>query len=415
MRIVHFADVHIGVESYGKVDPQTGLSSRLGDFLRSLDEVVDYAVESRADLALFCGDAYKSRDPSQTHQREFARRIARLSAAGVPVFLVEGNHDIPNVVGRASALDIFRTLPAPNVHIASQLDAYTVPTPSGPLAIVAVPWVRRGTFLSREDTRGMNPDEVNEAIQQRLSDAIAAIAAGLDPSVPAILAGHVTVSGARTSSEQSMMLGRDHVLLLSNVALPRFEYVALGHVHRHQVLGREPHVVYAGALERVDFGEEDDTKGFCVIDLDPSKPQGGRMTGFEFRPVNARAMVTIEVEVKPDDADPTATVVGAIGRHNVQGAIVRVRVRLPGQMEGRLHDAEVRKALERAHYVAAISKEITDAPRVRLGGAYTQGLSPRDALQAYLGTRDITPERAALLTERAQELFDAVSDDDRGG
>ncbi|MDA1188553.1 MAG: exonuclease SbcCD subunit D [Chloroflexi bacterium] len=414
MRIVHFADVHIGVESYGKTDPQTGLSSRLADFLSSFDEVVDYAIESRADLALFCGDAYKSRDPSQTHQREFARRIAKLSAANVPVFLVEGNHDIPNVTGRATSLDIFRTLSVPNVHIGSILRTYTIDTPSGPLQIVAVPWVRRGTFLSREDTRGMNPDQVTDMIQQRLSDAVAGCAQNLDPSIPAVFAGHVTVSGSKTSSEQSMMLGRDHVLLHSSVALPAFDYVALGHVHRHQILGKAPHVVYAGALERVDFGEEKDTKGFCVIELDPSKMQGTRMTDFEFTPVNARNMVTIDAEIKPNDPDPTATAVAAIGKHDIDGAIVRVRVKLPGQLENQLQDSELRKALEPAHYIASISKEILDAPRVRLGDTHSEGLNPKDALTAYLKTRDITEERAELLMNKAQELFDTVSTEETG-
>ena len=108
MRIVHFADVHIGVENYSKIDPGTGLSTRLIDFLDTFDEVVDYAMGNGADLVLFCGDAYKSRDPSQTHQREFAKRVARLSAAGIPVFLVVGNHDSPNVFGRATALGDIR-------------------------------------------------------------------------------------------------------------------------------------------------------------------------------------------------------------------------------------------------------------------------------------------------------------------
>ena len=104
MRILHFSDVHIGVESYGSIDPSTGLSARLADFLSTFDEVVDFALNNSVDLALFAGDAYKSRDPSQTHQREFARRIARLSREGVPVFLLVGNHDIPHIASRATAL-----------------------------------------------------------------------------------------------------------------------------------------------------------------------------------------------------------------------------------------------------------------------------------------------------------------------
>ena len=83
MKILHLADLHLGVESYGRIDPATGLSTRLLDFLSALDQVVDYALKNKVDLVLFCGDAYKSRDPSQTQQREFAKRIKRLSESGM--------------------------------------------------------------------------------------------------------------------------------------------------------------------------------------------------------------------------------------------------------------------------------------------------------------------------------------------
>ncbi len=79
MKIIHFADLHLGVETYGHTDPETGLSTRLLDFLKALDYLVDYALENSVDLVLFCGDAYKNREPGQTQQREFARRIRRLS------------------------------------------------------------------------------------------------------------------------------------------------------------------------------------------------------------------------------------------------------------------------------------------------------------------------------------------------
>ena len=123
MKILHFSDVHIGVENYSVVDPGTGLSTRLQDFLGTFDEVVQSALDAPADLVLFSGDAYKSRDPSQTHQREFAKRIAALTGAGIPVFLLIGNHDLPAAASRATALDIFPTLNVP---------ASTSPTASPP-------------------------------------------------------------------------------------------------------------------------------------------------------------------------------------------------------------------------------------------------------------------------------------------
>ena len=406
MRILHFSDVHIGVESYGQTDPETGLSTRLLDFLSTLDEVVDYALETRVDLLLFCGDAYKSRDPNQTHQREFAKRIARLSAEGIPSFLVVGNHDMPHITSRATALEIFRTLEVPNVHSADSAGTYRVETADGPVQIVALPWIRRSSFLTREDTRGMTPEEVNEAIQRALAGLVRALAEAVDPEVPALFAGHVTVGEAKTSSEVSMMLGRDHVLLKSNVGLPQFDYVALGHIHRHQVLGRDPHVVYSGSLERIDFGEENDEKGFCVVDLDPEQPRGLRLRGFEFRPVAARAFLTISVEIDSGDADPTGKVIKAIQRHHFGGAIVRVEITVPGELEGHLRDAEIRNALDSAHYVASISRLVIEETRTRLGGTYTKALEPREALKRYLESRNVPEDRADVLMKEAENLME---------
>ena len=87
------------------------------DFLDAFDHLIDYAIHERADAVIFAGDAYKAREPTQTHQREFARRIRRLGAAGIQTFLLVGNHDLPNAEGRAHALEIYRTLDVPNVAV----------------------------------------------------------------------------------------------------------------------------------------------------------------------------------------------------------------------------------------------------------------------------------------------------------
>ena len=406
MRILHFSDVHIGVENYGRVDPQTGLSTRLGDFLDTYDEVVSYALDNRVDLVLFCGDAYKSRDPGQTHQREFARRIARLVAQGIPVFLLVGNHDTPHVIGRATALEIFQTLNVPSISIGDTPKTYRIETNDGAVQIVAVPWVRRSAFLAADETRGLTPDQINHAIQERLTRIIRTQAANLDTDVPAVLAGHVSVGEAKTSSEQSMMLGRDHVLLKSSVALPQLDYVALGHIHRHQVLSENPLVVYSGSLQRIDFGEERDEKGFCVVDLDPGGAPGSRVRDFQFTKVKARDFVTIAVKLHAGEPDPTAVVVEAISKQHIQGAVVRVQVTLPSQLEGLLRESDIRTALDGAHFVASISREVVDRPQARLGQAYSKGIGPREALKLYLESRNIPKDRAEVLTRHAEKLME---------
>ena len=298
MRILHFSDVHVGVENYGRpateadvealpasfapgVDRRLylGLSTRLLDFLAAFDELVAFAVRERVDLVLFSGDAYKSRDPSQTHQREFARRVASLASHGIPVFLLVGNHDLPHARSSATALEIFPTLTVPYVTVAEQLETHRIETRSGPLQVVALPWPRWRNLLSRDQHRGKSVAELKAHVEAEITRRLLHEVERLDPAVPAVLSAHVTVLGATTGSERSMALGRDHVLQYGNVALPALDYVALGHVHKHQALGEWPPVVYSGSLQTVDFGEEKEDKGFCLVEIDPPCRRGGALGG----------------------------------------------------------------------------------------------------------------------------------------
>src|SRR5512138_2229477 len=117
MKLLHFADAHIDMANYGRHDPQTGLPLRVMDFLKSLDAIVETAIAEKVDLVLFAGDAYKDRNPAPTFQREWGRRIMRLSKAGIPTLLLVGNHDLSPALGRAHALDPFSTLDVPHVHV----------------------------------------------------------------------------------------------------------------------------------------------------------------------------------------------------------------------------------------------------------------------------------------------------------
>ena len=407
MRILHFSDLHIGVENYGRTDPKTGLSTRLGDFLDSLEQVVEFALNEGVDLVLLAGDAYKGRDPTQTHQREFAKRLNRLSKAGIPTFLLVGNHDLPAASSRATAVDIFPTLEVANIHVGNSLKTYDVRTPSGPLQVLAVPWPKRSAILSREDSRGMSIEQVRQTLEERLTDGIEVAASQLDPTIPAILTGHVTVNGATVGTERSMMLGQDHVLLVSALVRPQVEYVALGHIHKHQILRPDPPmVVYSGSLQRVDFSEEGDEKGFCVIDLDPAAPQGQRMTKFEFHKLDARSFVTVDVTLEPQDVDPTATVVRAIARKEIAGAVVRVRISLAAESDAHLKETEIRAALEPAHFIASISRELAGTRRTRISPSEGEDLQPMQALGLYLDSRNIEGERREKIMRKAEELME---------
>ena len=406
MKIIHFADLHLGVESYGHIDPNTGLPTRLLDFLSVLDQVIDYALENKVDLVLFCGDAYKTREPSQTQQREFAKRINRLSTSGIPIFLLIGNHDLPNAIGRATTTEIFDTLAVKNVYVSNRPDIYQIPTNSGVIQIASLPWLRRSALLSKEETKNLDFDQINQRLQQVLTNIIAANIPKLDPRLPSILAAHVWVSGAQLGSERSMTIGQEHALLPSNVAHPAFDYVALGHIHKHQVLSHNPPVVYSGSLERLDFSEEEDNKGFYLVEIQPDQETGKRKVSFDFHPVTGRRFLTINIGIEPQDTDLTATVLRAISEQEekVKDTIVRLQISLPAETEAQLRDNDIRNALKEAHYFT-IAKDIKRETRLRLGKWTAEEITPLDALKAYLESKKVSPERTKVLLEYGERLI----------
>src|SRR5262249_56834375 len=139
-----------------------------------------------------------------------------------------------------------------------------IETNAGPVQIVALPWLRRSALLARPEFRGLSAEDARRAIEAHAAEYIATAAEQLEPDVPAILAAHVSVEGATYGSERSVLVGEDIVLPRSTVAHPAFSYVALGPIHQHQALHDRPLVLYPGSLERVDFGEERDPKGFVT-------------------------------------------------------------------------------------------------------------------------------------------------------
>jgi len=406
MKILHFADLHLGVETYGHTDPTTGLSTRLIDFLASLDKVVDYAIENEVDLVIFCGDAYKTREPTQTQQREFARRINRLSSNDIPIFLLVGNHDLPNAIGRATSTEIFDTLSVKNVFVSNRPDIYKIPTRSGTIQVASLPWLRRSVLLSRDETKNLDFEQMKEKLQQALTSAIELNISKLDPKLPAVLAAHAWVAGSQIGTEKQMTIGQEHVLLLSSVANPAFDYIALGHIHRHQVLSENPPVVYAGSLARLDFGDEADEKGFYLVDIEPGKAGGQREVSFEFHPVEGRRFLTIEAALEAEDSDPTATVLGAIARQEqkLKEAIVRLNITMPSSLEGQLRDADIREALQDAHF-ATVARETVREARLRLGQFTAEEITPLDALKKYLETKKTSPERTKVLMEYGEKLI----------
>jgi exonuclease SbcD len=401
IRLLHFADVHIGTENYGKIDPTTGISSRVMDFLRRFGEIIEFADENEADLVIFAGDAFKSSTPNPTFQREFARRVMRLAKL-CPVVLLVGNHDIPSMAQKASSIEIFHTLDVENVIVGRADRLVTVETRRGPVQVATVPYPVKQRLLSEMSTSGLSIGDLDRAMRERVDLLIRNLAEQVDPTIPAVLTGHFTVQGAKLGSERTVMLGRDVAVLTSTLADPAWDYVALGHIHYHQDMnaGRYPPVVYSGSLERIDFGEEGDAKGFCWVSLARGE------TTYEFVELPVRPFITVRVDVR-GLPDPTQAVIDELGRYDLADAVVRVIVTATPDNEPLLRDRDIRAALGEAAFLAAIQRDIDYPVRSRLGVERPEGLAPAELFDLYLQKKGTDPERVELLTAYAEAIFEA--------
>lgn len=404
IRVLHFADVHVGMENYGKTDPESGLSTRVLDFLHRMDEMITLVRERGVDLVVFAGDAFKTRTPNPTFQREFAYRILDLAELA-PVVMLIGNHDLHPTRLKASSIDIYDTLRVPNVWVAGDYEGRVISTQRGDVFVAAAPYPVRQRLLEMEESAGKTIGQVDELLQRELGHLLDKLADEADShgDMPRLLTGHFTVGGAVVGSERQIMLGRDIAVNLGDLADPRWDYVALGHIHKHQNLthGREgvPPVVYAGSIERIDFGEEHDPKGFCYVELERGK------TRWEYIQLAARAFVTVWCDLRESE-NPTQDAADAIKRHRLREAIVRMHVHLNQEQESAFNEPLVREVFRQAgvFHLAAIRKEVDSAARSRLGVS-PEGLTHAELLERYLISRDVPAAQRERLLKEAEAFL----------
>jgi exonuclease SbcD len=403
IKLLHLADLHIGMENYGRLDPATGMHTRLIDYLERLDEAIDYGLDEGADAVLIAGDVYKNRTPNPTHQREFARRVRRIRGAGLPIFILVGNHDVSPAAGRAHSIEIFDTLALEGVTIVERAGLHMIETRAGPLQILALPWITRHNLLTKEELRLASFLEVETMLMERIENFLRTTAEQLDPDIPSVLTIHGTIDGATVGAERQIMLGKDLVLPKSFVALPGVDYVAMGHIHKHQSLGSHPPVVYPGSIERIDFGEEHEDKGCVLVELEKGA------TSWRFHKLAARPFVTVDVDVR-NSPEPQARVALAIEKQALAGAVARVKIDATPEQAALLRTDEIQQQLEAAgaSHVAAIAIEVERTTRSRLAGAdrdLLDGLTPRRALELYLRSKNTPEDRLAALLSAADELL----------
>ncbi len=402
--VLHFADAHIDMANYGRHDPESALPIRVMDFLASLDQIVDKAVEIPVDLVIFAGDAYKDRNPQPTFQRAWGQRIMRLSQANIPTLLLVGNHDKAPAAGRANTVQEFHTLGVPNIHVADKLDFWGPDRLGLPVQVITVPWISRSALLTREEMSGKSLEEIFETIENRLSTKIQKFITEADPDIPLILAAHASVHGAKYGSERAVMLGQELVLSEALVKNKRLDYVALGHIHKHQSLngGSHPPVIYPGSIERIDFGEAREKKGFVVADVSQGK------TEWKFIPLKTRPFIDRIIEPETSDGFMEKVLENLPAAEDLKDAICRLQLIYPRDWEPLVDEATLHDYFQLAFSIQILKHRQTEK-RSRLGDIVSvEELAPEELLEQYWLSTNLPEDEIEAMQALAQEIFSEI-------
>lgn len=400
IKILHLSDIHMGSGfSHGRINPETGLNTRLEDFVQTLGRCIDRAIDEPVDLVLFGGDAFPDATPPPFVQEAFASQFRRLVDAQIPTVLLVGNHDQHAQGTGGASLCIYRTLGVPGFVVGDRLETHRIPTQNGDVQVITLPWLTRSTLLTRPDAEGLSMGEVGQLLIDRLRVALEGEIRQLDPDVPTVLLAHLMADNARYGAERFLAVGKGFTVPVALLARPCFDYVALGHVHRHQVLCEQPPVIYPGSIERVDFSEEKEDKGFVLIELERGN------TRFEFCPLPVRPFRTIAVDLSGAE-NPQDALLAALKPNLIQDAVVRLNYQLRSEQLDQIDTPSLHEALALAHSYTIQPELVSQLARPRLPElGMGSSVDPMAALKAYLTNREDLKDLENEMLVAAQSLL----------
>lgn len=291
MRIVHVADTHLGYRNFsGKLDPERNLNQRECDVYDAWQMAVDTTVELKPDLFIHAGDLFDSSRPTPTAVVHALEGFAKLREAGIPVVVIAGNHSTPRFRSGGSVFEILARF-----GITAVWQAPETVRVNG-LAVHCIP---------------------HEPQAEQLLDDIRSLP--LDGKADGnVLVVHAGLEGVRQDYHEV----NEIALAPEQLAEGDYDYVALGHLHRYQV--PQLNAVYAGSLERLDFGDLDGEKAVLEVDLTAG---AGSKDFLRRHPIPIRPMLEIPIACSGLDATDIVTALEKqIDGLALDGAVVRLRL-----------------------------------------------------------------------------------------
>ena len=348
MKIITFADAHIGISTYSTIDPKTNLNTRVLDSLNGIDQIINYAEENNIKYILFAGDMFKNALPSPTLVREINKRIKASAEKGIKWIIQDGNHDVSPLETAKSALDPLSTLKVENVEHTRFEKTYMI---DNNIRVLVLP-----TYTTQEEV---------ENILSKYND-----------NIKTIVMGHFTSLNAKLNDW--LIASNEDAIDIKIFQKPNILAVVLGHLHKHQILNTNPLSYYCSSTIRTDFNEEHDKKGFVVLDID-----NNYNISYIFKEIKTQEFLSVKMDLVGED-DAQANVMAYLNHIKKDLIDKVVRVQLTLDKENNIDDNEILEFLKNNNvsYIANISK-IFDREQLIRNKDINEQITEEEALREY--------------------------------
>lgn len=323
LKFVQTGDAHIDSDQHGTINPKTGMNTAWESHLRALTSAVDLALAENADAFFHNGDAVKHGRPTQEAVLLFAGALMPLVKAGIPVVLVDGNHERHQVQTnqRTVTLGVSSILEAHGEVHAVEREPLLVRLSNG-LQVACLPWLSKTTILNRlgEEALGLSPTESDVKIVDYAKAALDRMVSEADTTAPLVMASHVTLDDVRIDAlapGHSRGSEVDIAHIFAEPILPRafvehlpFSYVGLSHIHTPQRIGQK--CFYAGSPDRLTMTDADSPKSVNLVTLeDDNTLSEVRQVATDARQMTRIDLTEARAESQLDALEP-GTLVGLV-------------------------------------------------------------------------------------------------------
>lgn len=366
MKICCIADLHIGIKSYSQIDPETHFYTRELEVLNNFKKIIDICINDNIPILIIAGDIYHNFKPSPNLQDEVNKLLFYASQNNIYLLILDGNHDLSKQEGSVSVLESADTFKVRNIIHTSKFLDKELNINNEIIRFIFLP-----TYTTNEEIKSLLDQNLYKNNEYKNS---------------IIVIGHFTTQNAQLNDW--LIAENEEYIDLYNFSDRNISFVVLGHLHKPQILSKNPIIFYTGSLQRSDFNEENQDKGYWIINTADNT--------YKFFKIDTQKFYTLDVKIEDENA--LERIKEKIDKEKVKDAIVRVIIEIEEQYKlTEDEEAQLKEYLInlRASNILAFKQRIINNKKVR-NIEFNELLSIDKALEIFYKDQPRAKERIQL-------------------